>query len=615
MIIFLSSIGILTFLAYYRSLHAPLIFDDVIYISPSKLKNLPDYFSLHARSVANLSFALNYQLSGMNLAAFRMTNVLFHMISGMLAFLLTRITLGLPYMRNRYGKFNDPGTPLYISFCVAALFLLHPIQTSAVNYITQRMAIMAVMFSFAGIILYVKAALTNGKQALFSYGLSVICFILAIFSKENAVMILPVLMLYDYCFISSFSWSEFRKRFIPIAVFCVILIAAVANYINAWQIIRQIIMSFLNPYQPLETFAWSGMDVHCTPLEYIMTELRIVSRYIFLIFVPLPTYMVFDYSNTYPVSTDLFNPITTILSLFFILTLLFLSLRYLKKIPLIAFGILWYMITISLESFIALGLDPYFEHRNYLPVYGLFLASASLFIYADKLVLKINKITIILIIALLLAALTYTRNGTWRDGIFLWENSVVKSPNNARARVNLGVAYNLKGWPDRAIEQFEIALRLKPDAADIHNNLGIAYAKKGWFDKAFGEHRAALKLKPDYYDAHYNMGLALFRMGDTDKAIEEYKAALRINPDLARAHVNLGIAYGSKGSMDDAIEHFMTAISLEPDFAEAYNNLGIAYARLGSLDKAIEQFETAVRLQPDYEKARENLEILKKKGR
>jgi len=145
------------------------------------LKNLPDYISLHARSLANLSFAMNYQLSGMNLAAFRITNILFHIISGLLAFFLTRITLGLPYIRNRYGKFNDPGTPLYVSLGVATLFLLHPIQTSAVNYITQRMAIMAVMFSFAGIILYVKAALTYGKQALFSYGLSLICFILAIF--------------------------------------------------------------------------------------------------------------------------------------------------------------------------------------------------------------------------------------------------------------------------------------------------------------------------------------------------------------------------------------------------------------------------------------------------
>jgi len=186
-------------------------------------------------------------------------------------------------------------------------------------------------------------------------------------------MVLPVLMLYDYCFISSFRWSEFRKRFIPIAVFFVILGATVAYYFNAWQFVAKIIISFLNPYQPLETYAWSGMDINWTPLEYIMTELRIVSRYIFLINFPLPSYMVFDYSNTYLVSTSLLNPITRIFSPLFLLTVLFLSLRYFKKIPLIAFGILWYLITISLESFIALGLDPYFEHRNYLPGYGLFL--------------------------------------------------------------------------------------------------------------------------------------------------------------------------------------------------------------------------------------------------
>jgi hypothetical protein len=77
------------------------------------------------------------------------------------------------------------------------------------------------------------------------------------------------------------------------------------------------------------------MDIHWTPVEYILTELRVVSRYIFLILVPLPSYMVFDYSNAYPVSRDLFHPVTTVLSLFFIASIIFLSLRYIRKFPLI----------------------------------------------------------------------------------------------------------------------------------------------------------------------------------------------------------------------------------------------------------------------------------------
>lgn len=510
-VILLFSMALLTFLAYLRSINAPLIFDDVIYIRASRLKSIIHYLSFSVRSVANLSFALNYKISGMNLAAFRITNIILHILSAVSAFYLTYITLRLPSMRDKYSKLEDWKMPLYISLFTATLFLLHPIQTSAVNYITQRMAIMAGMFSFAGIILYVKGATGTRRKPIY-YAVSVFCFMLAVFSKENAVMVLPALILYDYIFLSSFRWSEFRQRFIPIAFIGIILVSAVSYYLHVGGFIEKIMTILSTPHKPLGSYGWTGMDINWTPIEYILTELRIVSRYIFLVLVPIPSFMVFDYSNTYPVSKSLLYPLTTLSSLFFLLFIFTFSLRYLKKIPLISFGILWYLITISLESFIALGLDPYFEHRNYLPSYGLFLSLASLLIYADKPGVKVKTTSIILFTALLLFVLTFTRNGVWREGRLLWENAVEKSPNNARAHVNLGVAYTDKGWLDKAIENFQFALRLKPESAEAHGNLGIAYAKKGWRDKAIEEYRTTLKLQPNYYDAHYNMGIVFLKM-------------------------------------------------------------------------------------------------------
>jgi len=597
-------IVLLTFLAYFRSLHAPLIFDDFIYITAWKLKSILHHLSLSVRSVANLSFALNYNLSGMNLVAFRITNIIFHILSAVSAFYLTYMTLTLPSMRDKYISLDDRRTPLYISLFVATLFLLHPIQTSAVNYITQRMAIMACMFSFAGIILYVRGALHTGKNSIYYYAASVLFFVLAIFSKENAVMVLPMLMIYDFVFISSFRWSEFRRRFIPIAVLVVILSLAVGYYLKAGGFIIKIMTILSNPYQPMASYGWSGTHMHWTPVENVLTEFRVVLRYIFLILVPLPSYMVFDYSNAYPVSKGLFHPITTLLSLVSLGFIVFFSLRYFKKIPLISFGIIWYLITISLESFIALGLDPYFEYRNYLPSYGLFLALASLFVYTDKSRGRVKKEVIILLVALLLFVMTFTRNGVWREGRLLWEDTLEKSPNNVRARVNLGVVYSERGWIDKAIEQYQVALKLMPDSTEALGNLGIAYAKKGWLDKAIEEYRAALKLRPDYYDAYYNMGLVFFEKGEIDKAIEAYQTALKINPELAKAHVNLGIAFGTKNLLDKAIKHFRTAIELEPEFAEAHYNLGFAYGKLGSVDKAIDHLKIALKTNPEYEKAR-----------
>ncbi len=220
-------IVLLTFLAYSRPLHAPLILDDVIQYNPSKLENITHYFSLSWRSITRLSFALNYYLSGMNLVAFRITNIILHIFSAFLVFYLTHMTLNLPSVRDKYRKSEDDKTPLFIALLAATLFSLHPIQTSAVSYITQRMAIMAAMFSFAGIILYVKGAVNTGKKSFRFYAISVLFFILAIFSKENAVMVLPALMVYDFVFLSSFRWSEFRKRFVPVAVLGVISGSAV----------------------------------------------------------------------------------------------------------------------------------------------------------------------------------------------------------------------------------------------------------------------------------------------------------------------------------------------------------------------------------------------------
>lgn len=642
-LVLLFSIGLLTFLAYSRSLHAPLVLDDPTFINSPKLKSIGHYLSLSARSVANLSFALNYYFSGMNLVAFRITNIIFHFFSVVLVFYLTYVTLNLPSMRDKYGKSEDSRTPLLIALFAAMLFSLHPIQTSPVNYITQRMAIMAGMFSFAGIISYVRGAITADRKSIFYYAFSVLFFILAIFSKENAVMVLPALMVYDFVFLSSFRWSEFRKRFIPIAGIGIILGSAVVYYFHAGGFIVKIIMLFSNPHKPMGSYGWTGIDIRWTPVEYILTELRVISRYIFLLFVPLPSYMVFDYSSAYPVSKDLFHPITTLLSLFFIASITFFSLRYIKKLPLISFGIIWYLVTISLESFIAIGLDPYFEHRNYLPSYGLFLALASLLIYADRPGIRIKKEVIVLIIALLLSVLTFTRNGVWREGSLLWQDVVKKTPDNARAHLDLGLAYKSQGQADKAIEQYKIALNLKPRYAKAHNDMGNAYWYKGLYDKAIEQYRITLDLKPNYAEAHNNLGNAYLSQGLYGKATEQYRIALDLKPAYAEAHNNLGNSYLSKGLPDKAIEQYRIALNLKPDYAEAHNNLDLAYKSqrqsakatelsrpapdqkqgdaeahylMGNtffkkklMDQAIEHYQLAVRLKPDLIVAHYNLGV------
>lgn len=640
---FFFSLALLTFLVYFRSLSGPLVLDGPTYINSQNLQSMGHFLSLSFRSVANLSFALDYHLWGINPVAFRITNIIFHIVSAALVFYLTYLTLTLPSMKDKYGMIGYDSIALYAGFFAATLFMLHPIQTSAVNYITQRMAVMAGMFSFAGVILYVKAAVTAGKKSVLYYALSALFFILAVFSKENAVMVLPALMVYDFVFISEFRWNEFRKRFVPIACLGIILGLAVAYYFKAGRFIGEIATLLSAPDKPIESRPWMGIDIRWTPVEYILTEFRVVSRYIFLILVPIPSFMVFDYSSAYPVSTGLFHPVTTLFAFLFLAAILIFSLRYLRRFPLISFGILWYLITISLESFIAIGLDPYFEHRNYLPAYGIFLALASLFVYSERLSPRVKKEVVVLAVALILSVLTFARNGVWRDGTLFWEDVVNKVPDNPRAHLDLGLAYMSEDLHDKAIEQYLIALNLKPHYAKAHNNLGNAYWSKGMPDKASEQYRIALNLNPEYAEAYNNLGNIYLSRGLFDKAVEQYRIALELNPDYVDAHNNLALAYKSQGQtdkalkkyqlaadqdpdnaearyqmgnvffrknlVDEAIEHYQSAIKLKPGFVDAHYNLGVVYLQKGLTDEAIEQYRIVVKLSPDHAEAHENLGV------
>ncbi len=605
-IFFLASAAILTFIAYLRSLNGPLVLDDALYIKPSELDDIWRNLKLKIRSVSVFSFSLNYNISGMNLAGFRITNIILHILSAGLAFYLTYITLTLPSIKERYKTLNDREIPLYAALFVAVLFALHPIQTSAVNYITQRMAIMASMFSFAGLILYIRGSLNTGKKSILFYLFSSVSFILAIFSKENAVMAIIMLPVYDFIFLSSLQWKEFKKRFIPLCVIFGASALLAASAMNVMPFLSQIIKLVLNPNMPMEWYGWSGRDIDWTPIEYFLTELRIVSRYIFIILVPLPSLMVFDYSSAFPVSKGLFDPLTTLFSLLFLLSAMFFSLRYIKKAPLISFGILWYLVTISLESFVALGLDPYFEHRNYLPAFGLFFASASLLINVDKIRVGLRKEAIIAFAAILLFALTFVRNGVWADDEILWKDTLEKSPNNTRAMIALSSINIMEKRFHEAGEYLKRAQAASPSPIIMPNILfnqasiyrqtnrrqeSLDILKQLDEEKAFpkGETRSLVS---------YLIGEILCEQGDFIQARKYFKKAYRWMPQIADNIINLGLASRSRGELDAAEGYFKNAVAIAPEKIIPYVQLGEIYLAKNAIYKAEEKYQEAIAKKP-----------------
>jgi tetratricopeptide (TPR) repeat protein len=126
--------------------------------------------------------------------------------------------------------------------------------------------------------------------------------------------------------------------------------------------------------------------------------------------------------------------------------------------------------------------------------------------------------------------------------------------NLAVAFYHRGLAYDDKGQYDRAIEDYDQAIRLNSNYAQAFKNRGTDYNDKGQYDRAIKDLDQAIRLDPNYAVAFNNRGEAYRSKGQYDRAIEDFDQAIRLNPNDAQAFNNRGAAYGQKGQYGPAIE-------------------------------------------------------------
>ena len=129
---------------------------------------------------------------------------------------------------------------------------------------------------------------------------------------------------------------------------------------------------------------------------------------------------------------------------------------------------------------------------------------------------------------------------------------------------NRGVSYWAKGLLDRAIEDFDEAIRLKPDYAQAYHNRSIAYLDRGLDERAIADLDNAIRLEPDYATAYFNRGLAYDRKGLYNRASDDYSKAILLQPDLDSAYFNRGRMHEAKGRQPSALQDFQRAYSLDP---------------------------------------------------
>lgn len=592
---------IATFLAYSSSLNGTWALDDG-YIG--QFQNISSVLNLRLgyRKIAYLTFQVNKLIDPFDPLNYRLLNILIHIVNAMLVYRLAFLTLRLPGLRDEYGRYAYA-----VSLVSAAVFALHPININAVAYIVQRMASLATMFVLLAVLSYISAR-TSGSMIRSTgfYAATALFIFLGIFSKENGIMAIPLLLFYDFFFLRKVLKTNLVR--VGIGLGAVLLVLGVsAVVLNLQKQIFDMGGTLLKLNQPIAATGWTAADVDWTPLQHILTEFRVIARYIFLLLLPLPRFLVFDWWG-FPLSEGLTAPLSTAFSLLAVAGIISFAVFTRRKLPFLSFGILWYFLALSLESFLAIGSDLYFEHRNYLPMTGLCIGVAGQVVIAmkDRCLGKKTLWSVVLALSLVLGFLTFQRNLVWKDSVTLWNDTVGKTDGNLRAMVALGNSFLKVSDLATAKKYYAGAVKISLSRKSTQYFHDSIYSL-GMVDLFMGNVEEAKKVI-DVMDKRLEgsqrldilKGFYSSLSGDPDGAIRRYESILASVSGMDRVIVFtlMGDAYSRKGSRENAIENYKNAVSIDPSFSSAYYGLSSVYMSMKDIGKASYFIEKTLALDP-----------------
>ncbi len=582
-IILICLVGVI---AYSNSFDCSFHFDDGLTIEGNvairSLSNIKAWWNfVPSRPIGTLSFALNYHFNKLDVWGYHLVNLVIHIVNAILVWWLVMLTMSTPVMRGQpIAKYKGA-----MALFTALLFVSHPLATQSVTYIVQRLASLATLFYLLSLALYVKGRLGAGnkdKYGLFFYTGSIVCAVLGMLTKEIVFTLPFALVLYEFSFMKSDTWRvdlKDRGIQIPALIFVIFVILFFINF-------------SLDIFKPIPPLLYQGYDYPITAWEYFLTQFSVMLTYIRLFIVPVNQNLDYDY----PVSHNLFEW-QTLIGLVSLAGIVLLGIYLFRRYRLIAFGIFWFFLTLSVESsIIPISQNVIFEHRTYLPSLGFFLVLTGIlfhFLYGRY---KQVALVIMALMVLTGTVLTYERNKVWKSLYTLAYDDIKKSPNKARTLCDFGTALLEAGNVSEALTYYDKAILISPHYYLAYYNRGKVKTELGDYKKAIGDFDSAIKINPGYARAYNNRGGAYVNLGNSKQAIGDFNKAIEIDPTYTEAYYNRGIAYNSLGNYKQAIGDYDKAIEIDPTYAEAYNNRGTVYWSLGNFEKAIEDLKIASKL-------------------
>jgi len=550
---------LITLLAYLPAVNSDFsVFDDKKYVVenqmvqdgvtwPSVKWAFTSFYFSNWHPLTMVAYMVDYQLFRLNPAGHHLINVLIHSVNASLLFwLLLRLTGGQ-----------------WASAFVAALFAWHPLHVESVAWISELKDVASTFFGLLSLLAYVhyarveaggggvampdtpaEASLPVAGCRLRFYWLAVVFFALSLMFKSMLVTLPCVMLLLDY-------WPLSRMRR---AVRCLVeklpffLLAAGASILT-YQAQKNSAMSSLSDYS-------LGMRLENAVTAY--------AGYLGKTIWPAHLAVIYPLTLNIPWATV----ITAILVLVCITVIAMVAAR---PQPWLLIGWLWYLGTlVPVIGLVQVGSQSMADRYTYFPLIGIFLA-VTLVIrelgHRCQIPHPLLAVPAVLVLAGCLVR-TECQLRYWRDSQTLFTHTLEITANNPLVHLALGDAYRGQQQPERALTEFQEALRLDPSCFQANEAIGKILIGQGKPAEALGYFQKAMQLRPPSAPDHCRVGLALVELSRLAEAKKEFAEAMRMDPDYAPAQFQFGRTLLKLGDGVAALKYFQAALRLEPDNAQ-----------------------------------------------
>ncbi len=516
-------------------------------------------------------------------------------------------------LRKLFKTYSSTDWYLSMPFLITCLFIAHPLHTEAVANIKGRDEIMSMFGSLAALWFAIKYVETKNIIHLI---LTPVFFIIGVLSKENAITFFAVIPLTIFVFTNS-RFKDFVLIMFPLFIGLII-----------YFIIRKAALGFMFSNNVVEKELLNNPFVDASANEKYATIFYTWLIYLKLLFFPHP--LTHDY---YPKQIELitWTSIKAIGSFLIFTGLTVFSVKTIFKKNLIAYSILFFLITFSIQSNLIFNIGAFMNERfMFAPLLGFCIIMAFFVNTYLPMIIKekeiYRQIVIIFILFLLTgySIKTVTRNFTWKDDFTLFTTDVHTSSNSAKCNVSAGGMWieeaNRQKDSTLKTEYLHKAIEYLNKGVSIHYKhvagwilLGNAYMNLKDYASSLYNYECCLKVTPGHPDAMTNLkalGQNCVTTKKYDLAVRTYKTYLTYRPDDTDIQILLAEQYPYINKADSGIIILNQVIAKKPNEYRAYNKLGQIYGQYyKDISKAILLLDKAIEIKPDDPSTLENLGV------